>query len=166
MADAVGIIQLVATILGMSSIIVGVFFSLLALRNNNKARNMSLFMQYQSRTADNQFLTNLNEINSQWKWSTTEEFFEKYGPENDPALFSKFISVGSYFDSMGMMLKTKNIDIEYIPEIILSTIIVFWKKVEPFIDEMSVAFMREESFSNIKYLYDAVIKHDLILMQD
>ena len=44
MADAISIIQLTATILGMSSIIVGVIFSILAIQRNSRARNLSLFM--------------------------------------------------------------------------------------------------------------------------
>ena len=73
MADVVSIIQLTATILGMSSIVIGVIFSLLSLRNYNKSRNLSLFMQYQSRSGDIQFLSILMEINTQWNWKNFED---------------------------------------------------------------------------------------------
>ena len=162
---AVDIIQLVATILGMSSIIVGVFFSLLSLRNYNKARNLSLFMQYHTRAGSVDFLTHLIEINTTWNWKSTEEFWKKYGPENDPAAFAKFVSVGSYYDSMGMLLKTKNISVKYIPELMITAILTFWEKVSPYVEEMSIAFRRPESFENIKYLYDEIQKHALIIAE-
>jgi len=163
MADAISIIQLTATILGMGSIIIGVIFSLLAIRNNNKSRNMSLFLQYHSRAGNTAFLSDMLEINSEWNWTDVEDFWKKYG---SASAFSKFISVGSYYDSMGMLLKTKNISVEYIPELMLVAIIQFWEKVEPIHKEMTVAFRRTESFENIKFLYDEIQKHDLVTKQE
>lgn len=159
MADAISIIQLIATILGMSSIIIGVIFSLLAIRRNNKTRNLSLFMQYQNRASNKDFLADILEINTLWSWSNLEEFLEKYGA---PETFAKFITVGSYFDSMGMLLKTKNISVDFIPELMVISIVEFWEKIESIYREMSKNFRRPESFENIKYLYDEIQKHDLI----
>lgn len=162
MADAVSIIQLIATILGMGSIIVGVFFSLLAIRNSNKSRNLSLFMQYYNRSGNVQFLENLVEINDTWSFTDVEDFWKKYGA---PASIAKFLSVASYYDSMGMLLKTKNITVEYIPELMLVAICDFWKKIETIYKDMPAVTIRSESFDNIKYLYDEIKKDDLITKQ-
>jgi hypothetical protein len=161
MADAISIIQLTATILGMSSIIVGVIFSLLAIRRTNKARNLSLFMQYQNRAANTEFLANILEIINVWSWDDVEDFWKKYNNE-----FAVFISVGSYFDSLGMLLKTNNITVDYIPEFILTTVCQFWEKVEPIHKEMTKVFRRPESFDNIRYLYNEIQKYDLIKKQE
>lgn len=67
MADAISVIQLIATILGMSSIIVGVIFSLISLRNYNKGRNLSLYMQYRGQAGGKAFLTEMLEVNLKWK---------------------------------------------------------------------------------------------------
>ena len=127
MADAISIIQLIATILGMGSIIIGVIFSLLAIQRNNRARNLSLFMQYYNRSVNVQFLEHLVEINDEWSFTDIEDFWKKYG---SPASLAKFLSVASYYDSMGMLLKTKNITVDYIPELMLVAVCEFWKKIE------------------------------------
>ncbi|NHJ33306.1 MAG: hypothetical protein FK732_10605 [Asgard group archaeon] len=155
MADAISIIQLIATILGMGSIIVGVIFSLLAIQRNNRARNLSLFMQYYNRSLNVQFLENLVEINDMWSFTDIDDFWKKYG---SPASIAKFLSVASYYDSMGMLLKTKNITVEYIPELMLVAVCDFWEKFETIYKDMPAVTIRPESFDNIKYLYDEIRK--------
>ena len=162
MADTVSIIQLTATILGMSSIIIGVIFSLLAIRNNNRARNLTLFMQYNSRSGNVQFLADLVEFNDMWSFTNFDDFWKKY---NNPTSIAKFLSVASHYDGMGMLLKTKNITVEYIPELMITTVIDFWEKIEPIYKEMPSTIRRPESFDNIKYLYEEIKKHDLITKQ-
>lgn len=63
MADAISIIQLIATILTMGSIIVGIIFSLISLRNYRDSRNLSLYMQYHSQAGGKRFLTEMLEVN-------------------------------------------------------------------------------------------------------
>jgi hypothetical protein len=161
--SAVEIIQLVSTILGMSSIVVGVFFSLLSIRRYNKSRNISLFMQYQSRTASTEFISNILEINAQEVWKNAEEFWMKHDPVKNPGALAKFVTVGTYFDSMGMLLKTKNISVEYIPEFMITQIITFWERIEHIVDQLSIDMNRPESFDKIKYLYNKVREHRLVL---
>jgi hypothetical protein len=162
MADAVSIIQLIATILGMSSIIVGVFFSLLSLRNYNRSRNLSLFMQYHSQAGGKGYLVDMLEVNLKWKWTNAEEFFKKYGPLTNPEAFAMFLDHSNYYDSIGMMLKTKNLSVEYLSPTMIVAIVYFWEKVEPIADEISAILRRPDSYDNVKYLYDEVIKHGLV----
>lgn len=87
----------------------------------------------------------------------------KYGPEKDPTAFAKFVAVGSYYDSMGMLLKTKNISVEYLPKLMIIAIIDFREKIAPIADELALAMRHPESYDNIKHLYSEVRKHDLVI---
>ncbi|NHJ47285.1 MAG: hypothetical protein FK733_05800 [Asgard group archaeon] len=162
----VEIIQLVSTILGMSSIVVGVFFSLLSIRRYNKSRNISLFMQYQSRTASTEFINNMLEINALQIWKSTEAFWMHYDLVKNPGALAKFVTVGTYFDSMGMLLKSKNISVEYIPEFMITQIITFWERIASIVDQLAIDMNRPESFEKIKYLYDKVQEYELVLPKE
>jgi hypothetical protein len=162
MADAVSIIQLIATILGMSSIIVGVFFSLLSLRNYNRSRNLSLFMQYHRQAGGKEFLADMLEVNLKWKWANAEEFFKKYGPLTNLESFAMFLDHSNYYDSIGLLLKTRNMSIEYLSPTMIVAIVYFWEKVEPIADEISAILRKPDSYVNVKYLYEEVLKHRLV----
>jgi hypothetical protein len=162
MADPISIIQLTATILGMGSIIVGVFFSLLSLRNYNKSRNLSLFMQYHSQAGGKEFLADMLEVNLKWKWTDAEDFFKKYGPLTNPEAFAMFLDHSNYYDSIGLLLKTNNLSVDYLSPTMIVSIAYFWEKVEPIADAISAIIRRPNSYENVKFLYDQVLKHGLI----
>ena len=163
MADAVGVIQLIATILGMSSIIVGVFFSLISLRNYNKGRNLSLYMQYRMQAGGKEFLADMLKINLGWKWTNTEEFFKKYGPLTNPEAFALFLAHSDYYSSIGVLLKSKSLSIEYLSQTMITAIVYFWEKVGPIANDIEAMLRSPGSYDNVKYLYDKVIKSGLAI---
>jgi hypothetical protein len=161
MADAISIIQLIATILTMGSVIAGVIFSIISLRNFRESRNLSLYMQYRSQAGGKEFLANMLKVNLKWEWKNAEEFFEKYGPITNPEAFALFLDHSNYYDSVGVLLKTKNLSIEFLSKTMITSIVYFWEKVEPIADAISAMIRQPGSYDNVKYLYEEVIKHKL-----
>ncbi|MHA2374367.1 MAG: hypothetical protein ACXAEB_15280 [Candidatus Thorarchaeota archaeon] len=153
-------IQSISTILGMSSIIVGVMMSLITLRNYTRARQLALFLEFNKIALQKEFIQDVNEINNLWIWDSMEDFFAKYGPEADNVTFSKFMRVGSYFDAMGKLLEKKLIDASFVPGPTSVTIIAFWEKVESMSEEMNIAMKRPGAWDSVKLLYDLMISRE------
>jgi hypothetical protein len=110
-------------------------------------------MQFHTKGMNKVLIKDLSEINVSWSWKDVNDFFQKYGPENNPDDWAKFVSVGSYYEGMGMMVKKNLINIDMIPEVIAIAVLEFWEKVQPVAIQMSKQFRRPQAFDGIKFLY-------------
>lgn len=72
-----------------------------------------------------------------------------------------FLDHSNYYDSVGVLLKTKNLSIEFLSKTMITSITYFWEKVEPIADAISAMIRQPGSYDNVKYLYDEVIKYKL-----
>ncbi|MFW9975872.1 MAG: hypothetical protein ACFFDQ_11425 [Candidatus Thorarchaeota archaeon] len=151
-------LQTVSIMMGAISLVVGISYYIMILRNASRSRKAELYLEFQNKSYDKEFTKDIFEIYNKWKWTSIEDFVQKYGPETNPEAFSKFTAVGSYFDSMGVLLKKGLITIDILPEIMTIAVLTFWEKIQPITKEMGVLFRRESAFSNINYLYSAVMK--------
>jgi hypothetical protein len=58
----------------------------------------------------------MNEIVQDWNWTDARDFATKYGPIANPKAYSKFILVGSFFDSMGKLIEAGVTNAKLVPE--------------------------------------------------
>jgi len=158
-------LEQIGVIITVISVVVGVILGLQSAKDWAKSRNAGLFLQYQLQTFDKEFMENLIEINSSWSWKDTGEFWTKYGPESNPKEFAKFSTVGTVFDSMGVLLKRKYIPVDMVPELMIIGIMAFWEKVGPFASQLSIDMQRPRAFENIEYLVKEIKKQDGIRSQ-
>ena len=147
----------ITTIVGLSSVIIGIIATLHSIRRYTKARKLEIFLEFNKILYDKEFVQEINEIQT-WSWSDVEDFFVKYGPEPNPEGFAKYIRVGSYFDGLSTLVERGFIDHDFIPETTAIMVISFWEKFEPNADAMAQVYRRPGCWDSIKHLYKRLQK--------
>ncbi len=148
-----------STLIGLCSVLIGIFATLHSIRRFTKARELGIFLEFHKMLYNKDFVKDMNEIQT-WNWNSVEEFFAKYGPEVNPEAFAKYTRVGSYFDGMSTLVLREFIDYEFVPETTAIALISFWEKFAPTADEFAVAYRRPGCWDSIKHLYNKLHKLD------
>ena len=68
-----------------------------------ETRQAQLFMQIRDKW-DKDMIRRRFEIIS-WEWENYGDFMEKYGPESNPEAWSNLISMGQFFEGVGVLVK-------------------------------------------------------------
>ena len=126
-------LQSVSIMIAACSVVIGVIMSVLSLRNISRSRQATVFLDFHKQ-ADLEFLEAATEVIMEWSWTDAKDFASKYGPIANPKAYSKFIFVGSFFDSMGKLIEAKVSTANLIPET-LAVFTMAWceklKSIEP-----------------------------------
>jgi len=138
-----------------ASVVIGVFMSVLSLRNYTISRQASVFLDFHKQ-ADKEFIEDMSEIIVEWGWDGYEDFLAKYGPRTNPKAYAKFLYVGSFFDSMGKLLETRVTTANLIPEALAVLAMGWWEKVESIEGKMASGWRSSGSIDSIKFLYDTL----------
>ena len=137
------------------SLIVGISYYIIILRNASRNRKAQLYLQFQNKAFDHNFMNSVNLVN-QWQFENAEDFFQKFGWDTNPSEFAKFMAVGSYYDSMGVLLLKGLITVDMLPEVMAIAVLAFWEKYQIIADAMGKVFRRPNAFHAIQILYNAV----------
>ncbi|MFW9912868.1 MAG: hypothetical protein ACFFEU_10380 [Candidatus Thorarchaeota archaeon] len=147
----------ITTIVGLGSVIIGIIATLHSIRRFARARKLSIFLDYNEKLYDLEFIKDMNEVQS-YTWKSVEDFFVKYGPDADPDAFAKFTRVGSYFDGLSTLVQRKFIDYDFIPETTAIALINFWEKFEPDSEVFAQVYRRPGCWDSIRNLYERLQK--------
>lgn len=152
--------EAISLFIAAAAVVFGVIIGLATIRSEAGTRRAQLFLEFHNKAYDKQFVKDLLEVTSGWTWKDTEEFFKKYGPETNSGDFALFVSVGSYFDGMGLLLRRGLIDVNVIPELMATAIMDFWEKTRHMAREFGELTRRPRTFDSIEYLYQEVRRRD------
>ena len=149
-------LPLVLTGLGLSASII---YYASVLQNQNKTRQTQMTLQLiESRT-------DLASYQTYWKimaydWDNLEDFLEKYGPQIYPEEAASRITLWSFYDSLGVLVRDKMVNVDMVYRILGLRIISMWFKFETVVkwnrerlDGPGVFHMAE-----FEYLADEMIK--------
>ncbi len=149
----------ISTIIGMGSVLIGVIVSMLSIRRFARDRKLSIFLEFHKLLYDKEFIQDINEIHS-WTWEHVGEFFAKYGPDQNPEDFAKWIRVDSYFDGISTLVHKKFIDADFIPESTAVTFIKHYELIQPTMEQFALVYRRPNCFDSMKHLYSKLQKID------
>jgi hypothetical protein len=150
-------IQDISIVIAALSVVIGVIFNTLSLRNSSKSRQASVFLDFHKQV-DTKFLVDMTEIVVEWDWIDYQDFFIKYGPRTNPKAYAKYIQIGSLFDSMGKLLETKTTRAEFIPESTAVLAMGWYEKTESIAAEFESRYKSPESKNSTKLLYETLQK--------
>ena len=156
MIDIQTYIQTAFIVITMLTVALGVGMGIVEFRNLVKSRQLQLYMDMYNRIMEKDMLRDYGEVLLLWKFKDANDFFEKYGPENNAEEFMKFASVTTYLENMGLISHEKLVDIQFVANLIGSMIQNFWEKYEPIISEMSNRFNTPKMMPMTEYLYEQV----------
>ena len=136
-------------------IIGAILYYTLTLRNATKTRQAQLFMSIYNRFHEVEFWKHLREL-QEWEWDSPEEYYEKY--DSNPEMASKWNSVGSFFEGMGVMVKRNLIDVTVVDDLMSAPLMSLWQKWQPTILEQRRLRNMPTVWEWYEYLYEEVRK--------
>lgn len=145
-------IQTVSIVLASASVIAGVIYYAFQIRNQTKTRQTDLVMKLYS---------NFNSLEFQKTWeeilkredNDVHNYHKKYG-------LAEALTVGMFFEGIGILLKRKLIDIELVDDMFTSPIKMTWEKMRNTTLEARKVRNQPEIFEWFEYLYNELQKRE------
>ena len=136
--------QMVLSTLQTAGILVGIFYYMMTLRNQQKSQEIStknqeltletrqaqLFMNIFNNFSSKEYQKDLENILS-WEYTNYEDFFSKYGADVNPDDHSIWDHNLQWMEGLGVMVRRNLIDPNLVFDIMYGTIISFYEKFEP-----------------------------------
>ncbi len=157
--------------------IIALTYYALQIRNQNCTRQAQLFSTlyetYRSQEFRNQWTSVLRQ-----EWDDFNDFWEKYGLENNPDEWSNWQAVASFFHGVGILLKKGLIKIDVLDELLAPNVFMAWVVMGPILkgfdeyiarDSVRTRFRdieglavskRFKSWSGFEYLYNELRKRE------
>jgi len=154
--------QTVFQFLQTASIMVGITYYVLTLRNQRRnqeetleTRQAQLFMQIM-----NQFNTPERqkahvEIMS-WEWKDPEDFYERIWPDEEKR--AKFMYFGWLLEGVGILVHKKLINVDLIDDLISAVVISYWERYRPVEVFTREKYNMPQNAEWLEYLYNEVVK--------
>jgi len=149
--------QMVLSTLQTLSIIVGISYYALTLRNQTMTRKGQLLMQTFARIDTPSRQKALLAI-FEMKFENFDEFMEKYGPESGTEYWSHIGTMQLFTEILGGMVRENYIGIEGIATLIGGAMIYYWKLMEPIHDQLT-EYLYPRWNIETEYLYKELTKY-------
>ena len=119
------------------SISLAAFYYINTLRNTRKNQELQLetrqtqfFFQLYQNATDQGFLQTVSETIWLQNPENFDDWWEKYGPENNMEFFKRWFSNMVFFEGVGILVKRKLVDISIVDDMMSGPILLAWEKYE------------------------------------
>jgi hypothetical protein len=120
-------IQSISIVIAATSIVVGVIFAVLQLRNAMKQRRTEILMNLYSRFGSAEFANALDRIRTS-EYKDYHEYVKRYG-------VADLFQVGSVFEGLGFLLHRKLVDKDLASLFTSSESLITWEKIKPIVED-------------------------------
>jgi hypothetical protein len=92
------------------------------------------------------------------EWKDYDDYTEKCGSQRftNPKEYSKAVSVGIYFEGVGVLLKHGFINVQMVVDLLGTTVLTWWDKMRPYMIEYRVRLNNPRAYMYAEYLYEQV----------
>jgi hypothetical protein len=158
----------VRDLVAIASFIIALSYYILNIRNQGETRQTQLFMQLYDTYSSQEFRVRHSTIIQQ-KWVDYNDFMEKYGSENNVEAWTSWLSIGAFFNGVGVLVKRGKIDIDIVEELLANAVLIAWVRMEPIIlgwREREPKYSGQGKSKNylflhgFEYLYNELIKRE------
>ena len=111
-------------------------------------------MPIYSRFYEKDFTKHYTDIMYNWEWTDYNDFLEKYGWATNLEAYASWMTVMTYFHCVGTLLKRKRIDPTLVDDLIQTTTVLFWEKIESIVKELRKRLNFPRAYWAVEYLYD------------
>jgi len=154
------VLQIIQTV----SLVVGIFYYLTIMRNNQKSQRQSEETRKIQLLLDhNRYMMSGNDWNSvmSMEWDDYDDFISKYGWENNPDLYEKRIRQWRRMHFSGLLIRDGLIDISTYIDYISDNTPIMWNKFKDIIEEMRIAYNSPKLYNGIEYLANEIDNYRL-----
>jgi len=148
-------VQTIGVLVAASSVLIGVVYYILQMKEQNKNRQAQLFMQIY-----NHYLDRISDDEMDvfpMKYNGYDDFMEKYGWDTNPDGWRKFSRFLSYTEGMGTLVKRGLIDASLVYDINGGLVKWYWEKAKPFWVEFGVRHGVTHVAPFTEYLYERLM---------
>lgn len=146
------ILQSLSYVAAAIGVCVAAIYYTLNLRAAIKTREAQLFMEIFDRFNDTKFWEGINET----RRAEFEEFLEKTNTQISFEAYNRLVSIGAYFEGIGVLLKRGLINIKLVNDFMPFTILGFYKNIKPLIQSYIESGGSRYRWKGYQYLYRAV----------
>ena len=160
--------QMVLSTLQTAGLLVGIFYYIMTLRNQQKnqqlaleTRQAQLFMGIYNNTFASAPYRKATNVLFKATWNNYDEFKELvFDGENMATEFSDAYGlVGFILEGVGVLVREDLLDIRFVALLLSSQVKMFWEKNLPIIDEWRQYWNTQRVWSETEYLYNALMKY-------
>ena len=157
-------IATISTVIAAISVVVGVIFAILQMRDANKTRKTGLIIQLNPSlsVSYNEFVEAQSKLLS-LEYEDYDDFKKKHGEITSAGETQKAIQViGGYFEGMGFLLHRQLIDIGIVDYLTggVEGVKMLWDKVKPILEGFHKEYNLPRPFQWAEYLYNELQKRE------
>ncbi|MHA2119171.1 MAG: DUF4760 domain-containing protein [Candidatus Thorarchaeota archaeon] len=146
--------QMVLSTIQTAGLLIGIFYYIMALRNQSKARRTQLYLQMLNKFSQSDMIDAQMKFKDV-KWSTAKDFIEDWrNPEGRMAV----ATLANWYEGLGVLVKENLLDIRVVALLLTGLVIDFWDKFMPIIDETRELLGSPRFLSENEYLYNELMK--------
>jgi len=127
----------------MLALAASITYYAMVLRNQNRTRQAQLFMSFYDTLRSLEFRDQFNELLRQ-DYNDFDDFWEKYGQENNPEAWTKWQSVASFYHGMGILVKKGLVEPSLLDELVSPNVFMAWVVMSPVLIGFQERAMRGE----------------------
>jgi hypothetical protein len=147
--------QVVLSTLQTAGILVGIFYYVMSLQNQNKARKTQLYMQIANRFGQTQMVEARNKY-SMFDWKSPEDLVNDFSSYEGRMIIG---TLASYYEGLGILVKEGLLDIRIIALFMTGTFREYWEKLLPVMNEFRTVTEWPRAFIETEYLYKELTKY-------
>jgi hypothetical protein len=151
------ILQTVSIGIASASIVIGVVYYILQIRHQTKMRQTDLVMRLYSQFSSLEFQKIWGEIQKR-EAQNYHDYERKYG-------LADALTVGLFFEGIGILLKRKLVDIELVDDMFTTPIKLTWGRMKDITLEARKVRNQPEILEWFEYLYNEMMKREQKLQQ-
>jgi len=117
----------ISAVITVFSVMVGVVFAIVELRNISRAQQMELIMNVFSRFATREFIIAWEKLRIR-ESKGYDEYVKKYG-------WVEVTQVSAMFEGLGVLVNRRFVDIDLVRELLSESTKMTWEKVKPMVED-------------------------------
>jgi hypothetical protein len=145
-------VQTVSIVVATASVVVGVIFAILQLRDFVKTRQTDLIMRLYSHFGSEGFQKTYEKLGV-GETLSLHNYEEKYG-------LAGWVAVGTFFEGIGVLLHRKLIDIGLVDDLFTSPVKMAWDRMKDSIIEARKEYGQPTIFEWFEYLNNELVKRE------
>lgn len=122
------LLQTVSVVLAGISVSLAAVYYALILKRQQETRNAQFFMQIYQEAQNEGFLRAIAEAIWVQEHMEFDEWWDKYGPENNMEFFNRWWKMIVFFEGVGIMVRRNLIDIEMVDDYMSGPIMLTWER--------------------------------------
>jgi len=154
----------ISAVVTVFSVMVGVVFAIVELRNISRAQQMELIMNIFSRFANREFIIAWEKLRTR-ESKGYEEYMKKYG-------WVEVTQVSAMFEGLGVLVNRRFVDIDLVRELLSESTKMTWEKVKPMVEDARKQLPQRKPGEYIpvyqmwEYLYNEMQKREQSLQKN